>query len=260
MIDIIFIPIQFPPNSLSPKRIIDKLDEAILAGQIIIVPAGNYGPLVNTISSLAKHESLISVGATDEDGIFLADFSSRAVPLGNFCPTIVAPGINRITISHSGITKFKKDKKIKADSITRMEVAKQFGRLVSDEELLHIRANANILSGTSMAAECVAHLVAKLLEIRKKYALENNQAIIKRILQDMARPVVGKEQFEVGGGFVDTFILDGYLRYISLGNFPTKNSRELWPVKISHHNLTGKGVRLAQLDNTIYDSIDFTTM
>lgn len=58
--------------------------------RIVVVAAGNWGPKPNTLSELARHPDVISVGATASDGTLLP-LSSRGTA-GGCAPTVVADG------------------------------------------------------------------------------------------------------------------------------------------------------------------------
>lgn len=81
------------------------VNNAVDAGLVVTVAAGNSGPNTYTIGSPGAAEKAITVGAAadpGEAGFFLADFSSRGYTAdGRVKPDIVAPGYN-ITAAKSG--------------------------------------------------------------------------------------------------------------------------------------------------------------
>lgn len=74
------------------------VNNAVNAGLVVAVAAGNSGPARYTIGSPGAADKAITVGAAadlGENGFFLADFSSRGYTADNrIKPDIVAPGYN----------------------------------------------------------------------------------------------------------------------------------------------------------------------
>ncbi len=83
------------------------VNNAVDAGLVVAVAAGNSGPARYTIGSPAAAEKALTVGAAadpGENGFFLAEFSSRGYTADNRVkPDIVAPGYN-ITAPQAGTT------------------------------------------------------------------------------------------------------------------------------------------------------------
>lgn len=81
------------------------VNNAVDAGLVVAVAAGNSGPEAYTIGSPGAAEKALTVGAgadPGENGFFLADFSSRGYTAdGRVKPDIFAPGYN-ITAPESG--------------------------------------------------------------------------------------------------------------------------------------------------------------
>lgn len=76
-------------------EMIKAIREAYDKDIIVTVPTGNYGPLPNTLSPIAQLPWVISVGATNEDGSKLADYSSIGLPNDPLNrPTLVAKGFS----------------------------------------------------------------------------------------------------------------------------------------------------------------------
>src|SRR5204863_1599267 len=68
----------------------------------LVSSAGNSGPGMRTLNPYAAAPWVISVGALDERGR-LADFSSRGdFGSRSFRPTLVAPGVNVVSLRASG--------------------------------------------------------------------------------------------------------------------------------------------------------------
>ena len=73
------------------------------AGVNVVFSAGNSGPGMHTLNPYAVAPWVVSVGATDSHGR-LASFSSRgAFASSLFRPTLVAPGVNVVSLRGSGI-------------------------------------------------------------------------------------------------------------------------------------------------------------
>lgn len=71
-------------------------NEAWALGMTIVKSAGNSGPKSQTLSSPADADGIIVVGATDQKGISVQDYSSRGpTPKGKLRPHLVAPGGTR---------------------------------------------------------------------------------------------------------------------------------------------------------------------
>src|SRR6185437_3134552 len=72
-------------------------------GVNVVFSAGNTGPGLHTLNPYAVAPWVISVGATDTPG-HLASFSSRGdFASGLFHPTLVAPGVNVVSLRGSAI-------------------------------------------------------------------------------------------------------------------------------------------------------------
>lgn len=76
----------------------EAVNNAVDAGLVVMVAAGNSGPATYTVGSPGAAEKAITVGAaadSGEGGYFLADFSSRGYTADDrIKPDIVAPGYN----------------------------------------------------------------------------------------------------------------------------------------------------------------------
>jgi serine protease AprX len=72
-------------------------------GVNVVFSAGNTGPGVHTLNPYAVAPWVVSVGATDTPGK-LASFSSRGdFASALFRPTLVAPGVNLVSVRGTGI-------------------------------------------------------------------------------------------------------------------------------------------------------------
>ncbi len=172
------------PINIASKKAYDR-------GIIVTFAAGNSGESGNnTLNKYAKAPWVINVGAADKNKE-LASFSSRGVKgdqhsfimdgenwLVKNAPTITAPGVNIIsTIPPSPI----------------------FALGQSDDiDLAHKPFYAR-LNGTSMATPHVAGIVALLLEVNPTLSPKE----IKQILVSTASKMEGRDEWEVGAGFVN---------------------------------------------------------
>jgi serine protease AprX len=154
-------------------------------GISVVFSAGNTGPGLHTLNPYAVAPWVISVGATDTPGQ-LASFSSRGdFASGLFHPTLVAPGLNVVSLRGSGVT-----------NVTGAE-----GLVGTDTQ----RLNASELpyyttsSGTSFSTPQVAGAIALMLEANPNL----NPAQVKDILQRAATPLPPYYQHEVGAGMLN---------------------------------------------------------
>ncbi|MBF8982320.1 S8 family peptidase [Lutibacter sp. B2] len=86
---------------------------AVAHGLTVIAAAGNSGPNARTVTTPGISPKVITVGAVDDNKTysyeddFVADFSSRGpTPSGLVKPNIVAPGVDIISLSYKGSTKY----------------------------------------------------------------------------------------------------------------------------------------------------------
>lgn len=169
----------------------------------VIFAAGNAGPTKDTYNPYAKAPWVIGVAAGSKEGD-LADFSSRGVrreirlnnedPNDDFnAPTITAPGTGRIYETNAG-------KFTAAMVSTRSTVNITANGLDADTELpvAHIPFYTQI-SGTSMATPFIAGVVALMLDADPTLSPDQ----IREILTSTATKMPGREEWEVGAGFVN---------------------------------------------------------
>ena len=169
----------------------------------VIFAAGNDGPTKDTYNAFAKAPWVIGVAAGSKEGD-LADFSSRGVqrdirlsnedPNDDFnAPTITAPGTGRIYETNAG-------KFTSAIVSTRSTVNLVANGLNADTELplAHIPFYTQI-SGTSMATPYIAGVVALMLDADPTLSPDQ----IREILTSTASKMPGREEWEVGAGFVN---------------------------------------------------------
>jgi serine protease AprX len=169
----------------------------------VIFAAGNEGPTKDTYNTYAKAPWVIGVAAGSKEGD-LADFSSRGVrrdvrlsnedPNDDFnAPTITAPGTGRIYETNVG-------KFTSAIVSTRSTLNLTANGLDADTELppAHIPFYTQI-SGTSMATPYIAGVVALMLDADPTLSPDQ----IREILTSTSTKMPGREEWEVGAGFVN---------------------------------------------------------
>ncbi len=152
----------------------------------VVFSAGNNGPGLHTLNPYAVAPWVVSVGATDTPG-HVASFSSRGdFASAMFHPTLVAPGVNVISLRGSGIT-----------NVTGAEgmAAGADAQRLSPSELPYYTTS----SGTSFSAPQVAGAIALMLEANPN--LTPSQ--VKDILQRTATPLPPYYQHEVGTGMLN---------------------------------------------------------
>jgi serine protease AprX len=166
------------PVNIATKMLTDS-------GINVVFSAGNTGPGTHTLNPYAVAPWVVSVGATDSQGR-LASFSSRgdfASPL--FHPTLVAPGVNVVSLRGSGIVNV-----IGATGLAGADAQK----LTLTELPYYTTAN-----GTSFSAPQVAGAIALMLEANPNLT----PAEVKGILQRTATPLPMYYQHEVGAGMLN---------------------------------------------------------
>lgn len=179
--------------SFSANTVFDRNDPVNIAtrmltdrGISVVFSAGNTGPGLHTLNPYAVAPWVISVGATDTPGQ-LASFSSRGdFASALFHPTLVAPGVNVISLRGSGVANVTGAEGVAAGADT--------GRL-SASELPYYTTS----SGTSFSAPQVAGAIALVLEANPSLT----PAQVKDILQRTATPLPPYYQHEVGTGMLN---------------------------------------------------------
>lgn len=169
----------------------------------VVFAAGNDGPTKDTYNTYAKAPWVIGVAAGSKEGD-LAAFSSRGVRrdirLGNEdpnddfnAPTITAPGMGRAFETNA--SKFTID--IVSTRSTTNLVANGAD---ADTELGpgHIPFYTQI-HGTSMATPYISGVVALMLDADPTLSPDE----IREILTSTASKIPGREEWEVGAGFVN---------------------------------------------------------
>jgi serine protease AprX len=171
----------------------------------VVFAAGNSGPGKDTMNPYAKAPWVIGVAAGTKEG-GLASFSSRGVskdvrlnnadPLddGN-APTITAPGTGR---------EFETDSaKFSAAYVSTRSKSNVFANgLTDDAELpVNMLPYYTQISGTSMATPFVAGVVALMLDADITLTPDE----IKQIVTDTASRMPGREEWEVGAGYINAY-------------------------------------------------------
>ncbi|MCK4555190.1 MAG: S8 family serine peptidase, partial [Candidatus Aenigmarchaeota archaeon] len=171
--DIISMSLGSSGNPDDPASV--AVDNAVDAGVVVVVAAGNSGPYAQTIMSPGTARNAITVGATDDSDV-IADFSSRGpVVWGNSSiikPDVVAPGVEIC--------------------------AAQYGSAWSDS--LCIDNEHVSISGTSMATPHVAGLSALMLQVYPEWSPADVKSVIMGSAIDL-----GYDMATQGAGRVDAF-------------------------------------------------------
>ena len=139
---------------------------------------------MDTLNPYAMAPWVISVGATDEQGR-LADFSSRGSFTKLSGPSLVAPGVNVVSLRGTGVN---------VNGLLSLGLGGDLSRL-SLQDLL----NYTVGSGTSFSAPQVAGTIALMLDVNP--SLTPYQ--IKDILQRTATPMPPYYRYEVGAGMLN---------------------------------------------------------
>jgi subtilisin family serine protease len=180
--------------SFSSNAVYDRHDPVNVATKLltehgisVVFSAGNSGPGLNTLNPYAMAPWVISVGATDQQGR-LAGFSSRGdFRTPNARPTLVAPGVNVISLRATGLSL----------SGTLGTVLGVNPSVLPLTDLLFYTVG----TGTSFSAPQVAGTIALMLEANQ--ALKPAQ--IRDILQRSATLLPSYHLYEVGAGMLNAY-------------------------------------------------------
>ncbi|MGB9631245.1 MAG: S8 family peptidase [Candidatus Methanodesulfokora sp.] len=146
------------------------VDNAVKAGAVVVVAAGNEGPGYHTVGTPACSKMAVTVGASDKSD-FLAEFSSWGPTYDlRVKPDVLAPGVSIIAARASN------------GSTQPIPENKYYAKL----------------SGTSMAAPHVAGVVALMKQAHPSW----NASMIKNALIGMAKDL-GHNIYKQGGGRVN---------------------------------------------------------
>jgi serine protease AprX len=155
------------------------------AGVNVVFSAGNTGPSQHTLNPYAAAPWVVSVGATDTQGR-LAKFSSRGAFANSFFhPTLVAPGVDVVSLRGSGVA----------------NVTGAAGLISADStKLSHVELpHYTTANGTSFSAPQVAGAIALMLETNPGLT----PAEVKDILQRTATPLAPYFTYEAGTGMLN---------------------------------------------------------
>jgi len=192
-----------PFNPAHPLNIASKM--AYERNITVVFAGGNSGPTKNTFNPYAKAPWVIGVAAGTKEGE-LANFSSRGTPreerLANEdpnddfdAPTITAPGTGRAFESNasrftSAIASVRAISNLTANGLD------------ADTELpLGMVPFYTQISGTSMATPFVAGTIALMLDADPTLSPDE----IKEILTSTATKMPGRDDWEVGAGYVNSY-------------------------------------------------------
>ncbi|MEQ1765644.1 MAG: S8 family serine peptidase, partial [Pyrinomonadaceae bacterium] len=169
----------------------------------VVFAAGNDGPTKDTYNTYAKAPWVIGVAAGSKEGD-LADFSSRGVrreerlsnddPDDDFnAPTITAPGTGRIYETNAG--------KFTAALVSTRSTVNLTANGLTDDAELPVSAIPfyTQISGTSMATPFISGVIALMLDADPTLSVDE----IRSILTSTASRMPGRDDWEVGAGFVN---------------------------------------------------------
>jgi serine protease AprX len=177
--------------SFSANTVFDVNDPVNIAtrmltdnGVNVVFSAGNNGSGSDSLNPYSVAPWVVSTGATDDQGR-LASFSSRGEfgsPL--FRPTLVAPGVNTVSLRASTV----------AAVTTADGLAANDAQLAPGEVPYYTTGN-----GTSFSAPQVAGVIALMLEANPGLT----PAQVRDILQRTATPLPPYYEYEVGAGMLN---------------------------------------------------------
>ena len=165
------------PVNIATKMLTDN-------GVSVVFSAGNTGPGTDSLNPYSVAPWVISTGATDNLGK-LADFSSRGEfgsPL--FHPTLVAPGVNTVSLRASTLA-----------TVTTIDGLAANDSALAATEIPYYTTG----SGTSFSAPQVAGVIALMLEANPNL----RPAQIRDILQRTATPLPPYYLYQVGAGMLN---------------------------------------------------------
>jgi serine protease AprX len=165
------------PVNIATKMLTDN-------GVNVVFSAGNTGPGTDSLNPYSVAPWVVSTGATDNQGR-LASFSSRGdVGSPLFRPTLVAPGVDTVSLRASSPANVTGTTGLKTDS----------QQLAATEIPYYTTA-----SGTSFSAPQVAGVIALMLEANPRLT----PAQVRDILQRTATPLPPYYAYEVGAGMLN---------------------------------------------------------
>ncbi|MFN4220487.1 MAG: S8 family peptidase [bacterium] len=158
------------------------VEDATKAGLVVVIAAGNSGPLSETIGTPGISQYAITVGAYDDKNTpSLEDdtpafFTSKGpTPVDKYPkPDISSPGVEVVSLRSPNST-------------------------IDKEPVIKYGDYYWLLSGTSMATPIVAGVVALMLQANPNLTPQQ----VKDILKQTATPVKGASYYSVGAGLVN---------------------------------------------------------
>jgi serine protease AprX len=165
------------PVNIATKMLTDR-------GVNVVFSAGNTGPGPDTLNPYSVAPWVIGTGATDNQGR-LASFSSRG-DFGSslFRPTLVAPGVNTVSLRASTLA-----------AVTTVDGLAANDTALSPTEVPYYTTG----NGTSFSAPQVAGVIALMLEANPQLT----PAQVRDILQRTATPLPPYYAHEVGAGMLN---------------------------------------------------------
>jgi serine protease AprX len=190
------------PVQVASKMLTDR-------GVSVVFSAGNNGPGMDTLNPYAMAPWVISVGAADQNGR-LADFSSRGSWTKMSGPSLVAPGVNVVSLRASGVS---------LTGLLNLGLGGDLS-LLSAQDIL----NYTVGSGTSFSAPQVAGAIALMLDANPSLT----PAQIKDILQRTATPMPPYYRHEVGAGMLNAHaaVLEAAFSARKMGMFRASLDRQ----------------------------------
>jgi serine protease AprX len=177
--------------SFSASTVFDVNDPVNIAtrmltdnGVNVVFSAGNTGSGSDSLNPYSVAPWVVSTGATDDQGR-LASFSSRGEfgsPL--FRPTLVAPGVNTVSLRASTVA-----------AVTTVDGLAANDKQLDPTEVPYYTTG----NGTSFSAPQVAGVIALMLEANPSLT----PAQVRDILQRTATPLPPYYEYEVGAGMLN---------------------------------------------------------
>ena len=175
-----------------------------------VFSAGNDGS-INTINNSSKSPYVINVAAGTKEG-GLASFSSRGLPKGERggpgsihefnLPAITAPGAGREFDSNAPDATNGTRKRFYSDMISTRSKFPGAAAGTNDQELpAPYEAVYTQISGTSMSCPFISGVCGLLLDVNPNFS----PALMKEIIQKTATRMPGREDWEVGAGYVNVY-------------------------------------------------------
>ncbi len=247
------VPSELLPMPFRPDEPLNQATKIAADHDILLVfAAGNGGPSENSLSPWGLAPWTMSIGASDESGEVLANFSGRGIP-GDpvYRPTVVAPGIDiQVPVPYIIRTKSNRLKKKRRSSppmsgtsfaapqVSR--IAAQIGYFLAEMRRDLIERGKKDPQAELTFAQIYRHnhlsnrddritsnrLVGEL-DIQAGYSIARypivpNPYVIKQIIMDMALDMPNYEPYQVGAGFVHLAVAMEYF-----GTFGRLNPPEI---------------------------------